>query len=313
MASCVVAVAGGTGKLGRTIVDALVAHDGYKVFILGREATARSANGLSVDILIIDYNDVDSVVDVLEANNIDTVISTLGSTSSPKSELALIRAAQRSKITTRYIPSTWGISCTPEAAAIFPTIGTKIDYLDVLADTALEYTAVSNGVFLDYYGYPKAKSYMGSLPRVIDIAENAAAIPGSGDVPVVFSYSLDVGQFIVALLSQPRWEKESIIIGDKITWNDFLVLAEDVKGVKFKVSHDSLDMLQEGCTTELPSQRRLYPKFPKEMLQRTCATFGILFEKGFFDFNRRGTLNEIFPEIKTKSVKAFLEETWLSN
>lgn len=39
MASCVVAVAGGTGKLGRTIVDELVAHGGYKVFILGREVS----------------------------------------------------------------------------------------------------------------------------------------------------------------------------------------------------------------------------------------------------------------------------------
>jgi uncharacterized protein YbjT (DUF2867 family) len=39
MASCVVAVAGGTGKLGRAIVDELVAHGGYKVFVLGREVS----------------------------------------------------------------------------------------------------------------------------------------------------------------------------------------------------------------------------------------------------------------------------------
>lgn len=39
MGSRVVAVAGGTGKLGRAIVDELVAYGGYKVFVLSREAS----------------------------------------------------------------------------------------------------------------------------------------------------------------------------------------------------------------------------------------------------------------------------------
>jgi hypothetical protein len=170
-----------------------------------------------------------------------------------------------------------------------------------------------NGIFLDYYGFPKVKSYLGSLPRVIDLAQNAAAIPASGNVPVVFSYSFDVGRFVAALLSQPKWEKESVIIGDKITWNNFLALAERVKGAKFDVKNDSLETMQTGYTTELPSQRDLYPHFPKEKLQRMCAMFGILFEKGFFDFKREGSMNEKFPEIETKSVRALLEEAWSSN
>jgi hypothetical protein len=68
----------------------------------------------------------------------------------------------------------------------------------------LEYTAVSNGIFLEYHGFSKVKFYLGNLPRVIDMAGNAAAIPGSGNVPVVFSYSFDVGRFVAALLSSAR-------------------------------------------------------------------------------------------------------------
>jgi hypothetical protein len=192
-------------------------------------------------------------------------------------------------------------------------INAKIGYLNALAATSLEYTAVLNGIFLDYYGFPKVKSYLGTMPRVIDIAQSAAAIPVSGNVPVVFSYSFDVGRFVAALLTQPKWEKESVIIGDKITWNDFLALAEKAKGVKFDVKNDSLETLQKGQITELPSQRDLYPFFPKEKLQHMCAMFGILFENGFFDFKSEGTLNEKFPEIKTKSVKALLQEAWSSN
>jgi hypothetical protein len=145
------------------------------------------------------------------------------------------------------------------------------------------------------------------------MAGNAAAIPGSGDVPVVFTYSFDVGRFIAALLSQPRWEKESVIIGDKITWNEFLHLAEGVKGVKFDVKHDSLMTLQEGCSTALPSQKHLYPHFPQQRLERMCAMFGVMFENGFFDFKSEGTLNERFPDINTKSVKTLLEESWAGN
>lgn len=202
------------------------------------------------------------------------------------------------------------VNTVPRAAAILPTISAKIGYLDILSGTSLEYTAASNGIFLDFYGFPKVKSYLGNLPRVIDMAGNAAAIPGSGDVPVVFSYSFDVGRFIAALLSSPRWEKESVIIGDKMTWNEFLIVAEEMKGTKFESKHDSLETLHMGRSTALPSQRQLYPYFPQEQLERMCAMFGVLFENGFFNFNYEGSLNERFPHIAAKSVKDLLKESW---
>ena len=202
------------------------------------------------------------------------------------------------------------VNTVRRAAAILPTMSAKSGCLDILASTSLEYTAVSNGIFLDYYGFPKVKSYLGNLRRVIDMAGNAAAIPGSGDVPVVFSYSFDVGRFIAALLSSARWEKESVIIGDKMTWNEFLIEAEETKGTKFESEHDSLTTLQKGHSTALPSQRQLYPFFPQEKLERMCAMFGVLFENGFFNFRHEGSLNEKFPHIATKSVKALLKESW---
>tara|TARA_R110002003_G_scaffold45_20_gene3673 strand:- start:41440 stop:41886 length:447 start_codon:yes stop_codon:yes gene_type:complete len=130
MASKIVAVAGGSGKLGRAIVDELVANGSYKVFVLGREvrhdlqfslypsidvlqASAEKSQELGAPILAIDYNDADGLVKTLESNNIDTVVSTLGPMSADP-ELALIAAADKSKVTTRYIPSLWGIRYTPE-------------------------------------------------------------------------------------------------------------------------------------------------------------------------------------------------------
>lgn len=65
---------------------------------------------------------------------------------------------------------------------------------------------------------------------VVDIENRAAAIPGSGDVPVTFTYSYDAARFVAALLDEPLWDKESKIIGDTVTWNEFLRIAEEVTG-----------------------------------------------------------------------------------
>ena len=40
MISSVVAVAGGTGKLGRAIVESIVSAGGYTVFVLAREVSS---------------------------------------------------------------------------------------------------------------------------------------------------------------------------------------------------------------------------------------------------------------------------------
>jgi hypothetical protein len=65
-------------------------------------------------VLAIDYASVDSIVEVLEEHKIDTLISTLSSMSGQDPEMALIQAADKSKSTKRYIPSTWGMRYTAE-------------------------------------------------------------------------------------------------------------------------------------------------------------------------------------------------------
>ena len=59
---------------------------------------------------------------------------------------------------------------------------------------------------MDYFGMPHAPSYM--LPEVpyIDVAAGKAAIPGSGDEKVVFTYTRDPrpGRAGVSLSETPR-------------------------------------------------------------------------------------------------------------
>jgi hypothetical protein len=63
---------------------------------------------------VIDYNNIDAIKGTLESNNIGTIITTLDSSAGADPELALIKAADMSSTTKRYIPNSWGIKHTPE-------------------------------------------------------------------------------------------------------------------------------------------------------------------------------------------------------
>lgn len=113
----------------------------------------------------------------------------------------------------------------------FPLAKGKIASEKELEKTSLEWTAVCVGFFSDYLGMPKVKSHLTPITMVIDVVAAKAAIPGSGDRSGVFTYSQDVGKFVAALLTLPKWETESYVIGDKLSWNEFVKLAEDVRGM----------------------------------------------------------------------------------
>jgi len=81
------------------------------------------------------------------------------------------------------------------------------------------------------------------MTLVLDVAGKKAAIPGSGTTPITFTYSGDVAKFTAKLLTLDKWETESFIIGDRLTWNDFVKLAEEVTG-----NFDS-------CTCALPRHK----------------------------------------------------------
>lgn len=62
----------------------------------------------------MDYANADEVAATLEANNIETVISTINAMDDVSAELSLIKAAEKSASTKRYIPSIWGMKYTEE-------------------------------------------------------------------------------------------------------------------------------------------------------------------------------------------------------
>ncbi|KAF5255614.1 hypothetical protein FOXYS1_13965 [Fusarium oxysporum] len=102
----IVAIAGGTGGVGKTIVEHLQHHGAHKLFILGRKAPAESTPE-SPTFLVVDYSNVEALTILLEDHKIDTVVSAINleTDAGGQSQLSLIAAAEKSQTTRRLIPS----------------------------------------------------------------------------------------------------------------------------------------------------------------------------------------------------------------
>ncbi|KAL0934393.1 NmrA-like family protein [Colletotrichum truncatum] len=308
-----IAVAGGTGDVGRTIVEVISSNPKNKIFTLSRKVKINPAPKGDNSVIIVDYSSVDDLKRALEVYEIDVVISCLAliDEATSHAEINLIRAANGSSKTTRMISSLWSIPSPPEYVPNFPfTIVTCI-WIEELKKTTLEYTRIINGHFSDYYGYPFVKSHLKHADFLIDIANKTAVIPGTGDDKVAFTYSFDVAHYVDALVSTDiQWPKESKIIGDILTVNELVQMAEEARGQKFTIYRDSIENLHAFQPTELPSHADAYKLFPKLMLQMMFAVLSQWITQGLFDISLDGSLNRLFSHIKTKSVREIIKEAW---
>lgn len=141
---------------------------------------------------------------------------------------------------------------------------------------------------------------------MLDIPNNAVAIPGSVEVPIVFTHTWDVAKFVAAYVEKPQWDREAFVIGDKITLNEPLRLAEEAKGTKSSVSYDTFEDLLDHKVTELPCYPQIYPFFPKDALMSLVAGIGWLMKKGYFNLKGEKSLNEEFKSIKARFTRELL-------
>ncbi|KAI9152348.1 transporter [Paramyrothecium foliicola] len=164
---------------------------------------------LGLPSFIVDYNDIPSLTKFLEENNVDTIVSAFGinGTSLSQSQINLIKAADASSVTQRFIPSTFAIKYPKEMEIIH------------------------NGTFLNYFFPPTGfKTFYNHGAVVLDVPNAAAGILGTGNEPMVFTYTLDVAKFVEAALDLEQWPAELRITGTRLTFNELVAMAEEARG-----------------------------------------------------------------------------------
>ena len=69
------------------------------------------------------------------------------------------------------------------------------------------------------------------------------------------------------------------------------------------MTYDSVEKLKGGEMTELPAHHLAYSYIPKSALQAVFSQFGLYIVRGLFHLPEQKSLDKVFPEIKTKTVK----------
>ncbi|TDZ46891.1 Oxidoreductase swnN [Colletotrichum trifolii] len=260
--------------------------------------------------LQVRYDDVDSLVRVLEDNGIDTVISalTMESEAGSKSQLNLIAAADRSSATQRFIPSEYMIDVAENAGdSIFAELGAKflLENAAALKNTKLEYTRIFNGMFVDYWGMPHVHTFLVPFHYGIDMSLRKAVVPGSGNDVFSLTYSIDVARFIVRLLDEKDWPKKASVCGSDLTFNEFVAAAEKARGSNFEVVYDDAEKLNQGQAT-FPTPLNA----SNEIYAQMAPSLGLMITTGALRLPLEGRLNDRFPEIHAATVEELLTQAW---
>ncbi|KAM0359636.1 hypothetical protein ACHAPY_009708 [Fusarium culmorum] len=228
----VIAVAGGTGSVGSSIVDGLVEYGKHKVFALSRSEQPTKG---AVNYLKVDYSDVDATTKALEEANVNIVICAIAviSPESNQAQKNLIQAAAQSRPTERFVISSFDALHMKEDVEIAPWWGYTFEAIGMLEKTSLVYTRIANGWFLDYYGMPHWKTNLEPWLNVLNMESKWAAIPGDGGVQASFVTSQDMSRFVARLMDADEWDQISAIRGVTLSLDELLQMAEKARGKLF--------------------------------------------------------------------------------
>ncbi|KAL3480538.1 hypothetical protein BJX99DRAFT_244275 [Aspergillus californicus] len=145
-----IAVAGASGRLGKPVLDALLASGKFEVTVLTREGSNASFPE-PVRVIPVDYTSLEALTVAMSGQ--DAVVSLIGP-SAIEAQIPLIEAAAAAKVN-RFIPSEFTADIANTKTAALPVYKQQIRMQEIVRGKAesvpgFTYTQIRNGVFLDW-------------------------------------------------------------------------------------------------------------------------------------------------------------------
>ncbi|KAM0513262.1 hypothetical protein ACHAPE_008112 [Trichoderma viride] len=291
-----VAIAGGNSTIASNIINAILASKKHQLVVLSRSAQPDLETKGAV-VRVVDYDSHEQLTKAL--GGVHTVLSCIWShgPTIATSQLALLEAAKEAKVK-RFVPSEWGVPA-------YDKVGyyqAKKSVWEAVKKSGLEYTRFINGLWLNIWAAdaPREEAvgrsgYLGP-PFIIDIKAGNASIPGDGSRQVAVTDMRDIGKYVTAALDFEKWDEDSIIVGEKISVNEFVEKVERVTGKSLNKTYFSLEQLNSLITEK------------KEPMMTMIYEFLRLIEEG--DLDLTATVNQKVPEVKPITLDAFLARHW---
>ena len=155
---------------------------------------------------------------------------------------------------------------------------------------------------------PLARTYLQPYTFGISIPDGKAVIPGDGNNVICMTHTQDMANYLVRILDLDEWPEISVIVGDELTYNRLLAMAEEMRGQKFDVIYDSVEKINAGNVTVPPMPAGT--DYPPEEVQEITALVDRLVINGVFDLPRENRLNNEFYDVRARTMREFLEYTW---
>ena len=240
----VVAVAG-TGLVGKQVIQSLLASEKHTVIVLSRsQKPDLAARGAIVK--IVDYSSIPSLVAALSnsPDPVHTVISCLVAydpSEMVQSQVNLLQAAKEAGAK-RFAPSEFAtVRAANEHIEFYREVKNAV--WKAAEESELEITAFTCGIFMNYLAFGSStadaqkelEGIENPFAFIVDIKNGKAEIPGTGKEPVAFTRWQDVGKFVAAAVELEKWEEELSMVGDIMSYDDVVRLAEEVTGKRFEV------------------------------------------------------------------------------
>ncbi|MBL8682486.1 MAG: NmrA family NAD(P)-binding protein [Myxococcales bacterium] len=289
-----IVVVGAGGRLGRLIVQSLLAQPSVRVRALVRDPKKPEAAGLAADRVELRAFDAASASDAERAEAVKgafAVVSTLqgGPDIIIDAQLSLARAAKAAKVR-RFISSafSYDLFALPEGVNI------NTDWRRTFAQRAksevadgIEVVHVMQGIFTD-------KFVLGFL-GLLDASKGVLRYWGDGKTPIDWTSWEDTARFTAAAALDDRVVPERLYVaGDRLDVHGFAKAYESVRGTKLALeSLGSLDDLRAEVTRKLSAE-------PSNMY----AWLPLMYARGVFEGQALlgPTLNARYPEIAAETV-----------
>ncbi|KAL2826415.1 hypothetical protein BDW59DRAFT_145142 [Aspergillus cavernicola] len=233
-----VTLAGASGRLGKPVLDALLASAKFEVTVLTREGSQASFPP-SVRVIPVDYNSVEAITDAI--NGQDVVVSVIGP-AAIDSQVPLIEAVAATGVK-RFIPSEFSADIGNPRAAALPVYEHQIRMQEIVSEKArsapgFTYTQIRNGAFLDW---GLAIGFQVNLR-----SENPPFFDG-GDRPFSTTTLATIGEAVVGVLGHLEETKNrAVYVHDVVTTQRHLLslargIAPDRKWEPVQVSTEEME------------------------------------------------------------------------
>ncbi|KAK5046584.1 hypothetical protein LTR84_007345 [Exophiala bonariae] len=305
-----IVLAGGTGNLGREILDALIEKGTHELSVFTRSDGAYpDLEKQGVRVLKVNYDDQDGLTAALKG--VEVVLSFVVAQSDPEgmAQKNLIDASVAAEVK-RFAPSEW--ASRSGAGPQYASKDIVSDYLrEINKDKrVLEYSLFQLGFFTNYLGSPhKTTKHVQLFNIHVDVENRRAIAPEGDDLKWTFTTVQDVARVVAEAVDyQGIWPEIGGVNGHTLTNAELLKIVEEIRG-PISIERVTRADLEAGRLNTTWAPKIEHPSIPpehrtRELSDKVISRTLLAGLKGSWVVSDEW--NKLLPHVKFTKVDEFL-------